>query len=53
MKECENCGAVFEKLLIVYEKHGLDTPPYERIEVCPVCRIAGYWKEKKYESKGN
>ena len=37
---CNICGNVFaeDEVEIVIEKHGLDTPPYEKIAVCPYCR---------------
>ena len=38
MYECTDCGQRFEKPAYYYEKHGLDTPPYEKIAVCPTCK---------------
>ena len=34
---CLDCGAIFEQARIVFERHGLDTPPYEKISMCPFC----------------
>ena len=34
---CLDCGAIFEQARIVFERHGLDTPPYEELLVCPRC----------------
>lgn len=34
---CLECGSVFEQPKIVLERHGLDTPPYEEMHVCPRC----------------
>lgn len=34
---CGDCGAVFDAPLRTVERHGLDTPPYEALEVCPSC----------------
>lgn len=34
---CGDCGAAFEKPLRSVERHGLDTPPYEELDVCPSC----------------
>lgn len=34
---CVECGAVFEQAKRVVEKHGLDSPPYEEMMVCPSC----------------
>lgn len=41
--ECHNCGKRFEEPHIIEEKHGLETPPYEKIGVCPYCK--GYFEE--------
>lgn len=37
---CLDCGAIFEQARIVFERHGLDTPPYEELLVCPRCESA-------------
>jgi hypothetical protein len=37
MMLCLDCGAAFEQAREVVERHGLDTPPYERLLVCPRC----------------
>ena len=36
---CENCGHLFEEgeQAVWEERHGLDTPPYEKWNGCPVC----------------
>jgi NAD-dependent SIR2 family protein deacetylase len=34
---CLDCGATFEEPKHFVEKHGLDTPPYEHFNGCPVC----------------
>jgi len=34
---CTDCKAAFEYVEIVFETHGLSTPPYERIKRCPFC----------------
>lgn len=34
---CVECGSLFEHARQVYERHGLDTPPYEELHVCPAC----------------
>lgn len=41
--ECHNCGRRFEEPDIITETHGLDSPPYEKIDVCPYCK--GYFSE--------
>lgn len=37
MYKCNECGYEFEYPEIQIETHGLDTPPYEEIRVCPYC----------------
>lgn len=40
MNKCLDCDNVFDNPLIVCERHGLDTPPYEEIYTCPKCKSA-------------
>ena len=37
MYRCNWCECEFEEPSISVETHGLDTPPYEEISVCPNC----------------
>lgn len=37
MFRCIDCGAKFEYPNTRYEKHGLDSPPYEAWYCCPQC----------------
>ena len=39
MYRCENCGHLFEEgeQAVWEERHGLDTPPYEKWSGCPLC----------------
>lgn len=37
MFRCVDCGSTFEEPKIRYEKHGLDSPPYEAWMCCPHC----------------
>lgn len=46
---CENCEAVFWDPIVVYERHGLDRPPYEPVQACPECRVAGGFREVEDE----
>lgn len=46
--ECTECGFCFDEPDIIEEQHGCDTPPYEKIGVCPRCH--GYFEEV-YECK--
>ena len=41
--QCHECDRQFEEPDFITEKHGLDTPPYEKIAVCPYCK--GYFEE--------
>jgi hypothetical protein len=41
--KCDHCGREFEEPDIVTETHGLDSPPYEEIGVCPYCK--GWFEE--------
>ncbi len=35
---CKDCGFEFEKPLMLFEKHNLDTAPFEELTVCPACK---------------
>lgn len=34
---CKRCEEFFDTPKYYYERHGLDTPPYQRVYVCPRC----------------
>lgn len=34
---CLNCKSEFNDQKCISERHGLDTPPYETLAVCPYC----------------
>ena len=40
MYRCENCGHLFEEgeQAVWEERHGLDSPPYEKWDGCPLCK---------------
>lgn len=46
MYRCLDCGLEFEYVEVVFETHGLSSPPYERIKLCPGCHSDNY-KELK------
>ena len=46
MYHCTDCGMEFEFVEVVFETHGLDTPPYERIKRCPFCRSRNFEEVK-------
>lgn len=37
MYRCNCCNKVFDTASFYYERHNLDSPPYEKIAVCPYC----------------
>lgn len=37
MYRCTDCNREFEYSEVVFETHGLDTPPFERRRRCPFC----------------
>lgn len=37
MYRCTDCGKIFEDFKEYKEKHGLKSPPFESIAVCPFC----------------
>lgn len=41
---CVDCQKTFDIPTFFEEKHGLDSPPYERIAVCPKCRGNNFLK---------
>ncbi len=41
---CVDCERFFENKKFYYETHGLDSPPYERIGICPNCRGDNFYK---------
>lgn len=46
--QCHECDRRFEEPDFITETHGLDSPPYEKIGVCPYCK--GYY-EPMYQCK--
>ncbi len=46
MYRCHNCGKEFTTPNSYLEQHGLDTPPYEAVPICPHCASAdfGQWE---------
>lgn len=34
---CQDCKKEFEYVEVVFERHGLSTPPFERVKLCPFC----------------
>lgn len=39
---CNECGFEFEEPKKIFETHGLSTPPYEKILVCPHCNETNF-----------
>lgn len=46
---CVDCGCVFEHPKSYVERHGLDSPPYEKTYGCPKCGGA-YVKARKCDN---
>ena len=46
MYHCTDCNTEFEFVEVVFEAHGLSTPPYERIKRCPSCKSRSYEEVK-------
>ena len=44
---CQDCGKEFEYVEVVFERHGLTTPPYERIKLCPFCHSSNFNEKKE------
>ena len=45
MYTCIDCGYSFKETKTITEKHGLSSPPYETINVCPACKSENYRKQ--------
>ena len=41
---CKKTRMLFDEPEIIYEKHGLECPPYEEWAVCPCCHDTNYIK---------
>ena len=44
MYYCNNCGGEFHSPKVLREMHGLNTPPYERLLVCPICKSDSFYE---------
>ena len=42
MYGCQDCKKEFEYVEVVFERHGLSTPPFERVKLCPFCHSANF-----------
>lgn len=42
MYRCTDCGKDFEFVMVVFDNHGLDAPPFERQKLCPFCKSESY-----------
>lgn len=45
MYVCKECGYEFTAPVKTFERHGLDTPPFETVYVCPCCKSTDYKKQ--------
>lgn len=51
MFRCNVCNKMFSTAKFYEEKHNLDTPPYERIAVCPMCDKTDFYEYEPYIEK--
>lgn len=49
---CSNCNSTFTDPTVYIEKHGLDSPPYEKLNVCPYCNCSDIFETKKCDICG-
>ena len=42
---CSDCDFEFEKPYKLYEKHGMTSPPYELLSVCPNCKGTNFYEK--------
>ncbi len=42
MYRCQDCEKTFRYVEVVFEKHDLNSPPYERIKRCPFCKSQSF-----------
>lgn len=45
MYYCPDCGYEFEEPEKIYETHGFNTPPYEKLTVCPMCKATSFYEK--------
>ena len=51
MYRCTDCKGEFDFLKIVFGTHGLDTPPYEKLKLCPYCGSSEYERRENMHCK--
>ena len=44
MYYCNNCGGEFYSPKVLKEMHGLSSPPYEKLLVCPICKSDSFYE---------
>ena len=47
MYKCNNCGETFDQPKATIERHGLDHPPFERVDICPYCLVCDFTEEEE------
>ncbi len=47
MYKCSECNFEFDEPEQFEERHGLDSPPYEKTDGCPKCGVCDYCKQTK------
>ncbi len=51
MYHCKDCNHKFEFVKVVLERHGLSTPPYERLLCCPFCSGRNFFEEQNFHCR--
>lgn len=48
MYRCQDCEKEFLYVEVVFERHNLDTPPFERVKLCPYCHSNNFSEMTEY-----
>lgn len=51
MYQCDNCGVVFAVPEARCERHGFKYPPYEALDCCPACGVAGMFDVEREDDQ--
>ena len=51
MYHCQDCEKDFSFVEVVFERHSLSTPPFERIKLCPFCHSDNFTEIKENHCK--
>ena len=45
---CQDCKKEFLYVEVVFERHALSTPPFERVKLCPYCHSGNFREIPEY-----